>query len=95
MSIPALFFLGVYDMRVDKFLKASRIIKRRTVAKEACEGGRVDVNGRPAKAGTALKEGDVLELRFGASTMRVRIRELKENPRKEEAENLYEIIRAD
>ena len=82
-------------MRVDKFLKASRIIKRRTVAKEACEGGRVDVNGRPAKAGTNLKEGDILELRFGASTLRVRIKELKENPRKEEAESLYEVVKGE
>ena len=53
-------------MRLDKYLKVSRIIKRRTVAKEACDGGRVSINGKVAKAGAEVKEGDVLEIRFGA-----------------------------
>lgn len=90
--MSALFFLEVTNMRIDKFLKASRIIKRRTVAKEACEGGRVDVNGRPAKPGADLKVGDIIELRFGSSTLRVRVKELKENPRKEDADSLYEAV---
>ena len=77
---------------MDKFLKASRIIKRRTVAREACDMGRVQVNGRPAKAGTSLKIGDTVELSLRASTLAVRVMALNENPRKEEAAGLYEVI---
>jgi ribosomal 50S subunit-recycling heat shock protein len=79
-------------MRLDKFLKVSRIVKRRTVAKEACDGGRVEVNGRPAKAGAELKEDDLVRVRFGNSTLTVRVKEMKENARKEEAEGLYEVV---
>ncbi len=81
-------------MRLDKFLKVSRLIKRRTVANEACDAGRVLVNGRPAKASCQLKEGDVIELGFGNKTMRVRVLSLKETVRKEEAESMYEICQS-
>ncbi|MBC9784196.1 RNA-binding S4 domain-containing protein [Heliobacterium chlorum] len=80
-------------MRLDKFLKVSRIIKRRTVAKEVCEGGRVTVNGRPAKAGTEVQPGDRLILRFPQKTLEVEIQEIKENARVEEARDLYRILR--
>ena len=79
-------------MRLDKFLKNSRLIKRRTVAKEACVGGRVSVNGKTAKAGTELKEGDLIEISFGQGSVRARVRELIESPRKEQAQDMYEII---
>lgn len=79
-------------MRLDKFLKVSRIIKRRTVAKEACDGGRVSVNGRTAKAGAELKEGDVLEIRFGSRLGRYQVVNLKETVRKEAAADMYRVL---
>ncbi len=82
-------------MRLDKYLKVSRIIKRRTVAKEACDGGRVSVGGRVAKAGTLVKEGDELEIRFGSRVGRYRITDVREVVRKEEASAMYEVIEED
>lgn len=79
-------------MRLDKFLKVSRIIKRRPVAKEACEGGRVKVNENTAKAGTEVMVGDVIEIAFGDKVLKVKVSDLKEHVKKEEADNLYEII---
>lgn len=79
-------------MRIDKFLKVSRILKRRTVAGEACKAGKVSVNGKDAKPGCSLKIGDVVELRFAAGTLRFRVLALKETVKKEEAASLYEII---
>ncbi|MDR3072059.1 MAG: RNA-binding S4 domain-containing protein [Clostridiales Family XIII bacterium] len=79
-------------MRIDKFLKVSRIIKRRTVAKEACDLGRVEVGGRPAKAGTEVSIGDEIVVHFGNSDLRVRVLALTESTKKEDATNLYEII---
>lgn len=79
-------------MRIDKFLKNSRIIKRRTVAKEACEGVRVSVNGKTVKPGVEVSPGDVVEIRFGTGTMKVKIIELIENPKKNDGENMYEIM---
>ncbi|GGL64194.1 RNA-binding S4 domain-containing protein [Sporolactobacillus putidus] len=79
-------------MRLDKFLKISRLIKRRTVAKELADQGRVDINGQPAKASSAVNAGDVLTLHFGQKPMNVRITLLKETVKKEEAASLYEII---
>lgn len=79
-------------MRIDKFLKNSRIIKRRTVAKEACEGGRVSVNGKVVKPGVEVETGDIIEIRFGTGTMKVKILEIIENPRKNDGENMYEIM---
>ena len=79
-------------MRIDKYLKVSRIIKRRTVAKEACEKERVSLNGRLCKAGAEVGEGDVIEVRFGGSVLKVRVLSLKESARKEDASEMYEVI---
>ena len=79
-------------MRLDKYLKNSRIIKRRTVAKEACEAGRVEVNGRIAKPGLELKIGDVLQITFGSNILKARVISMPENVRKDDAESMYEII---
>ncbi len=79
-------------MRLDKFLKVSRLLKRRTVAQEACDNGKVSVNGRDAKSATKLKIGDVVEIRFGASTLKFRVLELNEKAGKAEAGLMYEII---
>ncbi len=79
-------------MRIDKFLKVSRILKRRTVAQEACKGGRVSVNGKDCKPSYDLKVGDVVEIRFGASTLKFKILDLKETVKKEEAQSLYELL---
>ena len=79
-------------MRLDKFLKVSRILKRRTVANDACTGGRVTVNGRTAKPSVQLKVGDVVEIAFGGGAMKFRVAENAETSRKEQAEKMYEII---
>jgi ribosomal 50S subunit-recycling heat shock protein len=79
-------------MRLDKFLKVSRIIKRRTVASEACDKKRVWVNGNQAKAGKDISVGDTIEIRFGASTLKVRVLETAETVRKENAGDMYEIL---
>jgi len=76
-------------MRLDKFLKVSRIIKRRTLANEACAGGRVSVNGRVAKPSAEVKAGDVIELSLGQRTLRVQVRDTAEHVRKEDAESMY------
>ena len=79
-------------MRLDKYLKVSRLIKRRTVANEACDAGRVVVNGKPARASYDVKPGDVLEITMGARTVKVRVTEVKEVVRKEEAAAMYEAV---
>lgn len=79
-------------MRIDKYLKVSRLIKRRTIAKEACDQGRILVNGKTAKAGTELKIGDKVELNFGANHVKIEVTELKEHVLKEGATDLYQII---
>ena len=79
-------------MRIDKFLKVSRILKRRSVANEACGGGRVSVNGKEVKPSYNLKTGDVVEVRFGGGAVKFRVKQLKETVRKDEAETLYEIV---
>ena len=79
-------------MRLDKYLKVSRIIKRRTVAKEICEAGRIMVNGHTAKAGHELKIGDTLDIAMGNRRLKVRVAELKETVRANEADTLYEIL---
>lgn len=79
-------------MRLDKFLKNSRLIKRRTVAKEACDSGRVSVNGKVAKPGTELEVGDEIHIEFGSGSMTARVTALTESPRKEDAASMYEII---
>ena len=82
-------------MRLDKYLKVSRIIKRRTVAKEACDGGRVAIDGRPAKAGAEVREGDVLEIRFGNKVGRYQVTSVREVVRKEEADSMYRVLEED
>lgn len=79
-------------MRLDKYLKISRIIKRRTVANEACDAGRVTVNDRPAKASYDVKEDDIIQIRFGSNTTAYKVKLIKENVRKEEATSMYEIL---
>ena len=73
-------------------MKVSRIIKRRTVAKEACDGGRITIGGRIAKAGTPVETGDVLEIRFGSRLGRYRVLDVRENVRKEDAAGMYEVL---
>lgn len=79
-------------MRLDKYLKVSRIIKRRTVAKEACEGGRVSINNKVAKPGTEVKEGDIIEIQFASKSLKARISSISEHVRKEDAKAMYEIL---
>ena len=79
-------------MRLDKFLKVSRIIKRRTVANEACDAARVSVNGRTVKASYDVKIGDVLEITFGQRLMKVRVKDVKEHTAKGDAALLYEVV---
>ncbi|ABO48666.1 RNA-binding S4 domain protein [Desulforamulus reducens MI-1] len=79
-------------MRLDKFLKVSRVIKRRTLAKEVCDGGHVQVNNRAAKAGLEVKPGDKVEINFGSRKLSFKILEVKETVPVKEAASLYEII---
>jgi len=78
-------------MRLDKYLKVSRIIKRRTVANEACTAGRVEVNGKLAKASVEVKAGDVISIRFGDKITKLEVLAVKETVRKEEATSLYRL----
>ena len=79
-------------MRLDKFLKVSRLIKRRTVANEACDAGRVLVNGKTAKASVKVKPGDVIEIQFGTRIVKVEVLELQETTKKEEAKDLFKCL---
>lgn len=79
-------------MRLDKYLKVSRIIKRRTVANEACDAGRVMINGRPAKASVDVKVGDILEIQFGNKPLKVEVTDVKETVKKDEAKEMYKVI---
>lgn len=79
-------------MRLDKFLKVSRLIKRRTVANEACDAGRVLVNDRAAKASTAVKAGDIIEIQFGTKDVKVEVLDVQETVKKEEAKELYRYL---
>ena len=79
-------------MRLDKYLKVSRIIKRRTVANEACDGSHVMVNGRPAKPSYDVKTGDIIEIAFGGRTLKVRVTEIKDSTKKADAGTMYEVI---
>jgi len=79
-------------MRLDKYLKISRIIKRRTVANDACDTERIAVNGRVTKASYQVKVGDVIEVSFGGRTLRVRVKDVREQVGKNEADTLYEVI---
>ena len=79
-------------MRLDKYLKVTRLIKRRTVANEACDAGRGTVNGKVAKASLDVKAGDVIEIRFGEKTTRAEVLEVKETVRKEETGEMFRFI---
>lgn len=82
-------------MRLDKFLKVSRIIKRRTVANEACAAGRVTLNGKVAKPGAEVKEGDVLTIRFGEHLGKYQILSIAETVRKDAAAGMYTVLQED
>lgn len=79
-------------MRLDKYLKVSRLIKRRTVANEACDAGRVTINGKVAKASQDVKKGDVIEIRFGEKLVKVEVTEIIETTKKENAAEMYKYI---
>ena len=79
-------------MRLDKYLKVSRLIKRRTVANEACDAGRVLINDKPAKASSNVKEGDIITIQFGNKDVKVEVLDVKETVKKEEVENLYRYV---
>ena len=79
-------------MRLDKYLKVSRLIKRRTVANTACDAGRVQVNGRPVKASYEVKTGDVIEIEFGNRTVKAEVLSIADNVRKEEAQELIRFL---
>lgn len=79
-------------MRIDKYLKNSRIIKRRTVAKEACERGRIYINEKLAKPGDEVKIGDIVQINFGTGSMKIEVLKVDDNVKKDEAEELYKTI---
>lgn len=79
-------------MRLDKFLKVSRLIKRRIVANEACDAGRVLVNDKPAKASVKVKPGDIIEIQFGTRTVKVEVLDIKDTTKKEEAGDLFKYL---
>lgn len=80
-------------MRLDKFLKVSRLIKRRTVAKEVCDQGRIFINGQKAKAGSVVKEGDELTIRFGQKIVTAKVERIQETTKKEAAAEMYTILK--
>ncbi|MBR4530048.1 MAG: RNA-binding S4 domain-containing protein [Lachnospiraceae bacterium] len=79
-------------MRLDKYLKVSRLIKRRTIANEACDAGRVSLNGRPAKAGAEVKAGDTITIRFGEKEVSVEVLAVEDNVRKEAAAEMFRYL---
>lgn len=83
---------GELTMRLDKYLKVSRLIKRRTVANEACDTGRVFINDKPAKASTNVKQGDIITIAFGNKEVKVEVLDVQETVKKEEAKELFRYI---
>jgi len=79
-------------MRLDKYLKVSRLIKRRTIANEACDSGRVYINDKQAKASAEVKVGDVIEIKFGTRDVKVKVTSIAETVKKDEAANMYEEV---
>ena len=79
-------------MRLDKYLKVSRLIKRRTVANEACDAGRVTINSKTAKASAAVKAGDILEIGFGTKAVKVEVLNVQETVRKDDAKEMYQYL---
>ena len=84
--------VNAIKMRLDKFLKVSRLIKRRTVANEACDAGRVLINGAVAKASTKVKKGDIIEIQFGTKTVKAEVLDLRDTTKKEEAADLFRYL---
>lgn len=80
-------------MRLDKYLKVSRLIKRRTVANEACDSGRVSINGKIAKASVDVKVGDVIEIHFGDKTVKVMVTDIIETTKKDDAKDMYKYVK--
>ena len=79
-------------MRLDKYLKVSRLIKRRTVANEACDAGRVSINGKVAKASAEIKKDDIIEIRFGNKTVTVQVTEILESTKKDDAKEMFKYV---
>ena len=79
-------------MRLDKYLKVSRLIKRRTVANEACDSGRVSINGKTAKASVDVKVGDVIEIHFGDKTVKFMVTDIIETTKKDDAKDMYKYV---
>ena len=79
-------------MRLDKYLKVSRLIKRRTVANDACDSERISVNGKPAKASYSVKLGDIISVSFGTKTVSVRVTDIKDTTKKADAAGMYEVV---
>ena len=79
-------------MRIDKFLKVTRILKRRTVAQDACSGNKVSVNGRTVKPAYAVKIGDIVEIKFGTGFLKIKVLSLQEHVKKEDVETMYEVL---
>ncbi len=79
-------------MRIDKYLKVSRLIKRRTVANDACDAGRISVNGKPVKASYDVKVGDIIEIGFGTKNVRAEVTSLQESIRKEAAAEMFKLL---
>ena len=79
-------------MRLDKFLKVSRLIKRRTIANEACDAGRVTINGKPVKASTSVREGDVIEIGFGNKSVKAEVLDIRETTKKDEAKEMFRYL---
>jgi len=79
-------------MRLDKFLKVSRLIKRRTIANEACDAGRVSINGKAAKASVNVKVGDIIEIQFGTKTVKIEVTMIQDTTKKEEAKELFRYL---
>lgn len=82
-------------MRLDKYLKVSRVIKRRTVANEVSANGRVNINGKTAKPSTMVKEGDIIEIKFGSGISRIKVLNVNEKAKKQESSFMYEILSDD
>ena len=79
-------------MRIDKYLKVSRLIKRRTVANEACDAGRITINGKVAKASTEVKVGDIIEIGFGEKAVKAQVTDIQDSPKKEAAKEMYKLL---
>jgi ribosomal 50S subunit-recycling heat shock protein len=90
--VPGIYVRMEQSMRLDKFLKVSRLIKRRTVANDACDAGRVMINGKPAKASATVKVGDVIEVGFGAKSVKVEVMDVQDSTKKDDAKELYKYL---